>query len=71
MYDHQFHNLGPLWLVSTIIMIIPFWRLCQRAGWSPWLSLLWLIPLLGVIFTYVLAFSQWPSQRGTGVPGAT
>jgi len=71
MYDHPFHNLGPVWLVSVIIMIIPFWRLCQRIGWSPWLSLLWAIPLLGVILTYILAFSAWPSQRGTGAPGVT
>jgi len=68
--DYQ-HNLGPIWLISAIIMIIPLWRLSQRVGWSPWLSLLWLLPVAGVVYLYVLAFAQWPSQRGTVVPGGT
>jgi hypothetical protein len=68
--DYQ-HNLGPFWLVGAIIVIIPFWRICRRIGWSPWLSLLWAIPLVGLIFLYVLAFSDWPSQKGTVVSGGT
>ena len=65
--DYQ-HNLGPFWLVGAIVVIIPFWRLCQRAGYSPWLSLLMALPLVNLIFLYVLAFSNWPSQKGTVVP---
>ena len=65
------HHLGPFWLIGAIIMIIPFWRICQRVGWSPWLSLLWAIPLVGVIFVYILAFSDWPSQKGTVTAGGT
>lgn len=68
--DYQ-HNVGPLWLISAIIVIIPFWRICKRVGWSPWLSLLWLIPFVGVVFLYILAFSEWPSARGTVVPRGT
>ena len=68
--DYQ-HNLGPFWLVGAIVVIIPFWRLCQRAGYSPWLSLLMALPLVNLIFLYVLAFSNWPSQKGTVVPGRT
>ena len=68
--DYQ-HNLGPFWLVGAIVVIIPFWRLCQRAGYSPWLSLLMALPLVNLIFLYVLAFSNWPSQRGTVAPGGT
>ena len=68
--DYQ-HNLGPFWLVGAIVVIIPFWRLCQRAGYSPWLSLLMALPLVNLIFIYVLAFSNWPSQKGTVVSGGT
>jgi len=68
--DYQ-HNLGPFWLVGAIVVIIPFWRLCQRAGYSPWLSLLMALPLVNLVFLYVLAFSNWPSQKGTTVPGGT
>jgi hypothetical protein len=68
--DYQ-HNLGPFWLIGAIIAIIPFWRICQRIGYSPWLSLLMALPLVNLIFLYFLAFSTWPSQRGTVVPGGT
>jgi len=68
--DYQ-HNLGPFCLIGAIIAIIPFWRICQRIGWSPWLSLLMALPLVNLIFLYILAFSAWPSQRGTVVPGGT
>ncbi|HEX8782868.1 MAG TPA: hypothetical protein VF764_05825 [Steroidobacteraceae bacterium] len=68
--DYQ-HNLGPFWLIGAIVVIIPFWRICQRVGYSPWLSLLMALPLVNLIFIYVLAFSNWPSQKGTVVSGGT
>jgi len=68
--DYQ-HNLGPFWLIGAAIVIIPFWRICQRVGYSPWLSLLMALPLVNLIFLYVLAFSNWPSQKGTVAPGGT
>jgi hypothetical protein len=66
--DYQ-HNLGPFWLVGAIVVIIPFWRICQRVGYSPWLSLLMAVPLVNLIFIYILAFSNWPSQKGAVVSG--
>lgn len=68
--DYQ-HNLGPFWLIGAIVAIIPFWRICQRVGYSPWLSLLMALPLVNLIFLYILAFSNWPSQKGTVVSGGT
>jgi uncharacterized membrane protein len=67
MYYH--HSFGFL-LIGALIAIIPFWRICARAGYSPWLSLLIAIPLVNVIFIYFLAFSDWPSQK-TAVPAGT
>lgn len=38
-------------------------------GLSPWLSLLLLVPLANIFFVYYVAFTDWPSQRGsTGGP---
>jgi hypothetical protein len=65
------HNFFGVWLIGAIIGIIPFWRICKRVGYSPWLSLLMAVPLVNVIFIYFLAFSDWPSQKGTVVPGGT
>jgi hypothetical protein len=46
-------------LVGLAIVILPLWMICKKAGFSPWLSLLSLIPLGGLILLYVLAFSDW------------
>ena len=65
------HNLGPFWLIGAIIAIIPFWRICARVGYSPWLSLLMAVPLVNLVFIYFLAFSEWPSKKGRVVTGRT
>jgi len=66
---HYQHHFFGVWLIGAIIAIIPFWRICTRAGYSPWLSLLVAIPLVNIVFIYFLAFSAWPSQKGTLAPG--
>jgi hypothetical protein len=46
-------------LVCLAIIIIPFWFICKKAGFSPWLSLLNIIPMGNLVLVYVLAFAQW------------
>ncbi len=46
-------------MLGLAIVIMPFWFICKKAGFSPWLSLLNIIPLGNLILIYVLAFSQW------------
>jgi hypothetical protein len=65
MYDHfDMYAIGPIhMLVLGLILIIPFWRLFSKAGYSGWWSLLMVIPLVNLITLYVLAFSNWPALR--------
>jgi hypothetical protein len=46
-------------LVFAIIMIIPYWFIWKKAGFSPWLSLLMFLPLVNLVALYVLAFAEW------------
>jgi hypothetical protein len=47
-------------LVGIAVVMIPCWFICKKAGQSPWLSLLCLVPSLGtLILLYILAFSEW------------
>lgn len=47
-------------LVSIAVVMIPCWFILKKAGFSPWLSLLCLIPSLGtLVLLYVLAFAEW------------
>jgi hypothetical protein len=59
-YDHGW---GMTWLIFAVIAVVPFWRICNRVGHSPWLSLLILVPIVNVIFIYYVAFGEWPSQN--------
>ena len=48
-----------LFLVMAIVVIIPTWFICKKAGFSPFLSLLIIVPFGGLVLLYVLAFSEW------------
>jgi hypothetical protein len=60
-------------LVGLAIIIVPFWFICKKAGMSPWLSLLNIVPCGTLILLYVLAFADWkvapaPLQSWTPQP---
>ncbi len=53
---------GLLMLLFYALLIVPFWFAFKKAGLSPWLSLLALIPipLVGLLLPlYILAFARW------------
>uniref|UniRef100_A0A372IUZ6 Uncharacterized protein n=2 Tax=Paracidobacterium acidisoli TaxID=2303751 RepID=A0A372IUZ6_9BACT len=63
-------------LIVAVIVILPFWMIWKKAGFTPWLSLLMFVPLVGIIMLYVLAFAEWkvvPAQRvyPAGYPPST
>jgi hypothetical protein len=47
------------YLIQAAIFMIPAWFIAKKAGFSPWLSMLCIFPLTGVVFFYVLAFAEW------------
>jgi hypothetical protein len=59
-------------LIGMAIIIIPTWFICKKAGFSPWLSFLCLIPTVGMlVLLYVLAFADWkvvPTPQMAYVP---
>jgi hypothetical protein len=46
-------------ILGLAIIVIPYWFICKKAGMSPWLTLLNLIPLGNLVLIYVLAFAEW------------
>ena len=60
--------LVPLILLAAItatllLVVLPFWFICRKAGFPGVLSLLMLVPLCNVVLVFILAFYDWPSQR--------
>ncbi len=53
-------------LLLALVLIIPTWRICTRAGFSGALSLFHLVPVIGsFIVMGMLAFSTWPAGEAT------
>jgi hypothetical protein len=52
--------------VMLAVVLPPYWMIFKKAGYSPWLSLLTLFPLVKYIVLWIVAFSQWktpPAQK--------
>lgn len=53
------------WLIALVVLIVPTWRICDRAGFSGALALFHLLPGIGsLIVLAVLAFGTWPNGEG-------
>jgi type VI protein secretion system component VasK len=50
-------------LVVGLLFVVPFWQICKKAGFTPALSLLIMVPFVGIIVLFVVAFSDWPALR--------
>ncbi len=47
-------------VIAIAILMVPFWFILKKAGFSPWLALLCIVPSLGtLVLLYVLAFAEW------------
>lgn len=52
-----------VFVAFSAIFVVPLWKVCQRAGFNGALSLLALIPWIGlVIVGGVLSFAAWPNK---------
>jgi hypothetical protein len=56
MYLMFFGFFGAL---ISIVVLIPYWFIFKKAGFSPFLALLMLLPLINVVMLYFLAFARW------------
>jgi flagellar basal body-associated protein FliL len=49
-----------VYLFAIAIVMVPCWLILKKAGFTPWLALLCVIPSLGtLVLLYVLAFGDW------------
>lgn len=49
-------------IVMVVVGIVPYWKIFSKAGFSGWMSLLMLVPLVNLLVLYLVAFSQWNVQ---------
>lgn len=51
---------GVLGLLFLVAMAVPYWRICQRTGLSRGLAVLIVVPIVGALVPWIIAFSNWP-----------
>ncbi len=45
-----------------LVLAWPAGRICRKAGFSPWLGLLILVPLANIILLWFVALADWPAM---------
>ncbi len=52
------------WIVIlSLLQVVPFWRILQRMGFPPWLSIMASLPLVNLIVLYFVAMTPWPREK--------
>jgi hypothetical protein len=61
MFEDMFQpwHIILLGVVAIFVVILPHWTIFKKAGFSPLLSLLMVLPLVSTIVLYFVAFSNW------------
>ena len=49
------------WLFVLLVLIVPFWKIVARAGYSGAWSLLLFVPVVNIVALWVFATSRWPN----------
>ena len=50
-------------LLVAILVILPAWRICSKAGYPGGLALLFPLPIANLALLYFPAFAEWPLER--------
>ena len=55
------------WLIILIVIspIFALANIIKRVGHSPWLALLFVIPIVNLVFIWVFAFMRWPIDQAS------
>lgn len=57
-----------MFVLALFVYLYPIGRVLRRVGFSPYWSILALIPLGNLLGLWVLAFSEWPAKAGQSPP---
>ena len=50
-------------IVVAALVVWPYSRIFRKAGFSPWLGLLMLVPIVNIVMIFFLAFADWPALK--------
>lgn len=50
-------------VIIGITVILPYWKIFSKAGFSGLLSLTLIVPIVNMVMLFYLAFAEWPIHR--------
>jgi hypothetical protein len=56
-----------VYLLVTAIFLVPVALILKKAGYSGWLALLGMVPLVNIVCLWVFALVRWPTKDQTNV----
>ena len=54
------------WLAFAVLWFVAWVQIFNKAGYTGWLTLLFLIPVVNIILFLWFAFSEWPALKRAG-----
>jgi hypothetical protein len=55
-------------LIGFLIVVVPYVKIIQKAGYSGWWVIVGFIPLVNLIMLWVFALARWPvEERAAGI----
>ncbi len=47
----------PGWILIAAVIVIPFWKIFPRIGFSKWISIFMAVPIVNIGLLYAVAFA--------------
>ena len=57
-----------IFLIGFLVVVVPYVKIIQKAGYSGWWVIVGFIPLVNLIMLWVFALARWPvEERAAGI----
>ena len=64
MWNGYGGGFGFFWMIIyVVVVVIPVAKILGRIGYNQWWAAVAVVPLVNVIFLWILAFIDWPGKR--------
>jgi hypothetical protein len=63
MWNGYGGGFGFFWIIMIAVMVIPVAKILGRIGFNQWWAAVAIVPMVNLIFLWVLAFIDWPSDE--------
>ncbi len=64
MWNGYGGGFGFIWMIIyVVVMVIPIAKILGRIGFNQWWAAVAIVPMVNLIFLWVLAFIDWPRDE--------